>query len=202
MGLGGSRQPEVRVLILGLDDAGKTTFLYRLKHKLSVETVPTIGFNVEMVEAKKKGKNILLTMWDVGGQDSMRSHWEEYYHDTAAVVFVLDSSARRGFGKARQELEKILKNDKLRGRPLILIANKQDVDTALTVTEIKERFNLRKICLGRDWTALPCSASTGVGVEEAFEHIVHLVGMPSDPRAMRESFKDTVHYLKATTTKH
>ncbi|XP_029310053.1 ADP-ribosylation factor-like protein 14 [Cottoperca gobio] len=175
MGLRGSKQPDIQVLLLGLDNAGKSTFLYKLKHNACVNTVPTIGFNVEMLEAKKNRKNITLTLWDVGGQGKMREHWMSFHQDAAAVVFVVDSSSRERLEEARRELENTLRSEQLRGRPLGVLANKQDVNGALTVTELKDKFNLRKICAGRDWFVQPCSASTGFGVEEAFKRVVQMI---------------------------
>ncbi|XP_075954382.1 ADP-ribosylation factor-like protein 14 [Anarhichas minor] len=174
MGLQGSK-PEAQVILLGLDNAGKSTLLYKLKHNMSVSTVPTIGFNVEMLEARKNRKSVAITLWDVGGQGKMREYWPSFHQDAAVVVFVVDSSGRERLEEARKELEKTLKSEQLRGRPLVLLANKQDVNGALTVTEIKDWFNLRKICSGRDWFVQPCSASTGFGVEEAFRQVVQMV---------------------------
>ncbi len=199
MGLRGSKPPEAQVLLLGLDNAGKSTLLYKLKHDACVSTVPTIGFNVEMLEARKNRKNFALTLWDVGGQRKMREHWKSFHPDAAAVVFVVDSSDRRRLGEARRELENTVRSEELRGRPVILLANKQDVNGALTATEIKDRFNLRKVCSGRDWFVQPCSASTGFGVEEAFRRVVQMVKLPSDTGAMKDNIKETVHYLKANS---
>lgn len=192
-------QPEVRVLLLGLDNAGKSTLLYKMKHNMSVSTVPTIGFNVEMIDARKNRKSISLTVWDVGGQRKMRDHWQKFHQDTAAVVFVVDSSDRDRLNEARRELESTLRSHQLRGRPLILLANKQDVNDALTVTDIKDAFNLSKICSGRDWFVQPCSATTGFGVEEALRRVVQMVRLPSEPGAVKDNIKDTVHYLRQTT---
>ncbi|XP_041847866.1 ADP-ribosylation factor-like protein 14 [Melanotaenia boesemani] len=194
-----SKQPEVQVLLLGLDNAGKSTFLYKLKHNACVTTVPTIGFNVEMLDAKKSRKNIAVTMWDVGGQWKMREHWKDFHQNTAAVVFVVDSSDRTRLDEARKELENTLRSEQLRGRPLILLANKQDVNGALTVTELKDRFNMRKACSGRDWFVQPCSASTGFGVEETFRRLVQMVKFPSEASAVKDNIKETVHNLRSTT---
>ncbi|XP_070701504.1 ADP-ribosylation factor-like protein 14 [Pempheris klunzingeri] len=198
MGLRGSKQPEAQVLLLGLDNAGKSTLLYKLKRNECVSTVPTIGFNVEMLEARKNRKSIALTVWDVGGQEKLREHWRSFHQDAAAVVFVVDSSDRERLEEARRELENTLRSEELRGSPLVLLANKQDVNGSLTATEIKDAFNLRKICSGRDWFVQPCSASTGFGVEEAFRRVVHMVKLPSDSGAMKDNIKETVHYLRAT----
>ena len=69
----GSR--EVRILMLGLDAAGKTTILYKLKLPQPVTTIPTVGFNVETVTMGAVKFNI----WDVGGQDKIRPLWRHYY---------------------------------------------------------------------------------------------------------------------------
>lgn len=198
MGQRGSKQREVRVLLLGLDNAGKSTLLYKLKHNASVSTVPTIGFNVEMLEARKNRKHVALTVWDVGGQWKMREHWDSFHQDTAVLVFVVDSSDQKRLNEARRELENTLRSDELRDRPLVLLANKQDVNGALTVTEVKDKFNLTKICLDRDWFVQPCSASTGFGVEEALKRIVQMLKLPSDPGAMKDNIKETVHYIRAS----
>lgn len=66
---------EAWILMLGLDGAGKTTILFKLKIGEVVSSIPTIGFNVETVEYK----NIKFTVWDVGGQDSIRAMWKHYY---------------------------------------------------------------------------------------------------------------------------
>lgn len=193
MGQKGTKLPEARILLLGLDNAGKSTLLYKLKHDACVKTSPTVGFNVETMEVRKKGKNIALTVWDVGGQGPMRQHWKSYYQDTAAIVFVVDSSDRRRLNEAKKEIEMALSCEHLRGRPLIVLANKQDVGDALTVSEIKDGFSLEKLCPVRDWFVQPCSASTGVGVEEAFRRVVSMIKLP---HVTGINIKETVHHLR------
>lgn len=82
------KRKDMRVLMLGLDQAGKTTILYKLKLGEVVSCIPTIGFNVETVEVGKCN----FTVWDVGGQDKIRPLWRHYYPNTQAVVFVIDST--------------------------------------------------------------------------------------------------------------
>ena len=73
--------------MLGLDAAGKTTALYKLKMNEMVTTIPTIGFNVETLQHK----NLEMTVWDVGGQDKIRQLWKHYYENTDALIFLVDS---------------------------------------------------------------------------------------------------------------
>ena len=95
---------EYRILILGLDNAGKTTILYRLQVDEPVTTVPTIGFNVEMV----KHKNLTFQVWDLGGQSSIRPYWRCYYPNTDAIIFVVDSTDVERLEMARAELHSML----------------------------------------------------------------------------------------------
>eukprot|EP00662_Eupelagonemidae_sp_cell21_P044270 gene44270-1976_t len=81
---------DVRMLMVGLDAAGKTTILYKMKLGESVMTIPTIGFNVETVEYR----NFKFTMWDVGGQDKIRKLWRHYFENTNGVIFVVDCNDR------------------------------------------------------------------------------------------------------------
>merc|ERR1712072_1495350 len=95
---------EMRILMVGLDAAGKTTILYKLKLGEVVTTIPTIGFNVETVEYK----NISFTVWDVGGQDKIRPLWRHYYQNTQGIIFVVDSNDRDRIEDAREELVRML----------------------------------------------------------------------------------------------
>uniref|UniRef100_F1LB88 ADP-ribosylation factor 1-like 2 n=1 Tax=Ascaris suum TaxID=6253 RepID=F1LB88_ASCSU len=96
---------QVRILMVGLDAAGKTTILYKLKLGEIVTTIPTIGFNVETVEYK----NISFTVWDVGGQDKIRPLWRHYFQNTQGLIFVVDSNDRERVEESREELHKMLR---------------------------------------------------------------------------------------------
>merc|ERR1712170_76094 len=114
---------EMRILMVGLDAAGKTTILYRLKLGEVVTTIPTIGFNVETVEYK----NISFTTWDVGGRDKIRPLYRHYYQNTQALVFVVDSNDHERLEDARYELHRTVEEDELRDTVLLVMANKQDL---------------------------------------------------------------------------
>ena len=156
---------EMRVVTLGLDGAGKTTILFKLKQNEFVPTIPTIGFNVETLEFK----NVKITLWDVGGQHKLRPLWKHYYLNTQAVIFVLDASNRERLGEAGGELVKLLSEKELKDASLLILANKQDEAECASIEEITDQFQLYKMCCGRSWHIQPTSSITGLGLQEGLE---------------------------------
>ena len=108
------------MIIIGLDNAGKTTILYKLHLGEIVTTVPTVGFNVESMTYE----GLKFQVWDLGGQTGLRPYWRCYYQDTNAVVFVVDSADRERLEFSKQELEIMLQEDELKGVPVLILANK------------------------------------------------------------------------------
>ncbi|XP_051934645.1 ADP-ribosylation factor-like protein 14 [Hippocampus zosterae] len=178
MGMNGSKsRGQVHVLMLGLDQSGKSTLLYKLKYNKSVVTVPTVGFNVETLETDRRSPS--LTVWDVGGQRKMRPHWEHHYADAAGLMFVVDSADQGRLDEARKELHRMLKFESLRGVPLVILSNKQDLRGALSSEAVCQRLDLRQACEGgRPWFIQPCSGITGMGLEEGFRKMVYLIKTP------------------------
>merc|ERR1719502_1046880 len=115
-----SSKKDMRMLMLGLDAAGKTTVLYKFKLGEVVTTIPTVGFNVEEVTYK----NLRMTVWDIGGQDRIRKLWRHYYVGTQGLIFVVDSSDRDRIEEARDELHKMLREDEMRDASVLVYANK------------------------------------------------------------------------------
>merc|ERR1712153_79356 len=132
---------EMRILMVGLDAAGKTTILYKLKLGEIVTTIPTIGFNVETVEYK----NISFTVWDVGGQDKIRPLWRHYFQNSQGLIFVVDSNDRDRVDEARDELNRMLNEDELRESVLLVFANKQDLPHAMPAAEVADKLALHKL---------------------------------------------------------
>merc|ERR1719247_592209 len=155
---------EKRILMVGLDAAGKTTILYKLKLGEVVTTIPTIGFNVETVEYK----NISFTVWDVGGQDKIRTLWRHYFQNTQGLIFVIDSNDSARFEDARQELQKMLNEDELREAFLLVFANKQDLPKAKTAAEVTEKLGLHNM-RNRQWFIQATCATTGDGLYEGLD---------------------------------
>ncbi|XP_061776445.1 ADP-ribosylation factor 1-like [Nerophis ophidion] len=155
---------EMRILMVGLDAAGKTTILYKLKLGEIVTTIPTIGFNVETVEYK----NISFTVWDVGGQDKIRPLWRHYFQNTQGLIFVVDSNDRERCNEAREELMRMLAEDELRNALLLVFANKIDLPNALTPTEVTEALGLHTL-RDRRWFIQATCATNGDGLYEGLE---------------------------------
>merc|ERR1712195_207569 len=152
---------DCRILMVGLDAAGKTTILYKLKLGEVVTTIPTIGFNVETVEYK----NIAFTVWDVGGQDKIRPLWRHYYTNTEGIIFVVDSNDRDRVDEARDELNRMLSEDELRDAVLLVFANKQDLPHAMPAAEVADKLALHKL-RSRTWYIQATCATTGDGMYE------------------------------------
>lgn len=167
----GFGKKECRILMVGLDAAGKTTVLYKLKLGEIVTTIPTIGFNVETVSYK----NIAFTVWDVGGQDKIRPLWRHYYQNTQGIIFVVDSNDRERIDNdspenqgALQELTKLLRAEALAHAPLLVLANKQDLPNAMSVAEMTDKLGLHNI-RDREWYIQATCATTGDGLYEGLD---------------------------------
>jgi ADP-ribosylation factor protein 1 len=160
----GFGKKDMRILMVGLDAAGKTTILYKLKLGEIVTTIPTIGFNVETVEYKK----INFTVWDVGGQDKIRPLWRHYFQNTQGLIFVVDSNDRERVTEACDELNKMLNEDELREAVLLVFANKQDLPNAMSVAEITDKLGLHSI-RNRKWYIQSTCATSGDGLYEGLD---------------------------------
>ncbi|KAH0468722.1 hypothetical protein IEQ34_001954 [Dendrobium chrysotoxum] len=157
-------QKEMRILMVGLDAAGKTTILYKLKLGEIVTTIPTIGFNVETLEYK----NISFTVWDVGGQDKIRPLWKYYFQNTQGLIFVVDSNDRDRVVEARDELHKMFNDDELRDAVLLVLANKQDLPNAMNAAEITDKLGLHSL-RQRHWYIQSTCATSGEGLYEGLD---------------------------------
>ncbi|XP_008294715.1 ADP-ribosylation factor 4-like [Stegastes partitus] len=155
---------QMRILMVGLDAAGKTTILYKLKLGEIVTTIPTIGFNVETVEYK----NISFTVWDVGGQDKIRPLWRHYFQNTQGLIFVVDSNDRERVAESAEELSKMLLEDELKDAVLLVFANKQDLPNALTVSELTEKLGLQAL-RNKTWYIESTCATQGTGLYEGLD---------------------------------
>eukprot|EP00747_Dinoflagellata_sp_TGD_P060498 gnl/TRDRNA2_/TRDRNA2_152051_c0_seq1.p1 gnl/TRDRNA2_/TRDRNA2_152051_c0~~gnl/TRDRNA2_/TRDRNA2_152051_c0_seq1.p1 ORF type:complete len:181 (-),score=49.31 gnl/TRDRNA2_/TRDRNA2_152051_c0_seq1:377-919(-) len=155
---------EAKLMMVGLDAAGKTTILYKLKLGEVVTTIPTVGFNVEQVEYK----NIRMTVWDIGGQDKIRKLWRYYYTGVQGVIFVVDSSDIDRMEDAREELHKVANAEELRDASVLVYANKQDLPGALSASELVDKLALRDLRSAR-WFLQSACAVSGDGIYEGLD---------------------------------
>ncbi|PKY08313.1 putative ADP-ribosylation factor 6 [Aspergillus campestris IBT 28561] len=165
---------EMRILMLGLDAAGKTTILYKLKlTNQDVTTIPTVGFNVESVTYK----NVKFNVWDVGGQDKIRPLWRHYYSGTQGLIFVVDSSDTARIEEARSELHKIINDREMKDALLLVFANKQDVQGHLSPEEVTSALQLNKL-KDKLWYVAPSVATDGTGIFEGLAWLSNNVKTP------------------------
>mmetsp|Transcript_35876 Transcript_35876/g.94013 ORF Transcript_35876/g.94013 Transcript_35876/m.94013 type:complete len:185 (+) Transcript_35876:214-768(+) len=162
---------EARLVMLGLDAAGKTTILYKLKLGEVVTTIPTIGFNVEQIEYKK----LSMTVWDVGGQTRIRPLWRHYFLNTQGLIFVIDSNDRERIGEAKEELDSILTDATMADVSVCIYANKQDLPNAMPPGEIIDKLGLRSWPSRRDWYVQPACASTGDGLFDGLDWMANSI---------------------------
>jgi len=160
-------EKESRILVLGLDNSGKTTILKKLSEEDITHIMPTQGFNINSLVHD----GFKLNVWDIGGQKTIRPYWSNYFEASDALVYVIDSSDRRRLEESGSELNELLLEDKLANIPLLLFANKQDLLQAVPADDIAKELGLANI-RDRTWTIQACSAKTGEGLQEGMEWLV------------------------------
>ncbi|NXG13833.1 ARL11 protein, partial [Grallaria varia] len=173
---------DARVVMLGLDFAGKSTLLYKLKSSQAVETCPTVGFNVESLQTPC---GVSFTLWDVGGQDNLRASWPDYLEDINTLIFVLDSTDKARLSEAVAALEETLSHPSMTGIPVLLLANKQEVLGALAPSELGEMLRWGQLA-GHRWVLRGCSAHTGQGLQEVLAVLGQLLRSPEQSSLSQE----------------
>lgn len=128
----GDEEKEFKILILGLDRAGKTTILERIQHKNEGEPVPTIGYNHKEVRMR----NVTLDTWDLSGQERVRKIWKHYFVETWGIIFVIDWTDLDRLDTAKEELHFLLAEPELSNIPVLILANKQDLPEALSCQKL------------------------------------------------------------------
>uniref|UniRef100_A0A8D3CNN0 ARF like GTPase 5B n=1 Tax=Scophthalmus maximus TaxID=52904 RepID=A0A8D3CNN0_SCOMX len=184
---------EHKVIIVGLDNAGKTTILYQFLMNEVVHTSPTIGSNVEEIVVK----NTHFLMWDIGGQESLRSSWNTYYSNTeqnvvphassvttcdlisltrSFIILVVDSTDRERLVISKEELYRMLAHEDLRKAAVLIFANKQDMKDCMSAAEISKYLTLSSI-KDHPWHIQSCCALTGEGLCQGLEWMTSRAGL-------------------------
>ncbi|XP_044754896.1 ADP-ribosylation factor-related protein 1 [Coccinella septempunctata] len=174
------KKDEYCVLILGLDNAGKTTYLEAAKMKLTknysainpLKITTTVGLNIGRIEVS----GISLNFWDLGGQAELQSLWDKYYAESHAIIYIVDSSDRERIDESKETFDKVIASENLKGVPLLVLANKQDIPECMGVREVKPIFNKNAQLIGkRDCMVMPVSALTGEGVDDGIKWLVDCI---------------------------
>ncbi|KAK2768373.1 hypothetical protein FQN54_000228 [Arachnomyces sp. PD_36] len=161
------KDKEMRILMLGLDNAGKTTIVKRIMKEDVTTVSPTLGFIIKTIDFQ----GYKLNIWDVGGQKTLRSYWRNYFEKTDALIWVVDATDRARVDDCREELAGLLMEERLMGASLLVFSNKTDVEGFMTASEIREKLQLDAIKTHK-WTIMECSAMTGVNLHEGLEWVV------------------------------
>jgi len=169
MDIMGSFTSEKRVLMLGLDAAGKTTIVYKMQLGEVVHTIPTIGFNVETIQYKK----VNFTLWDVGGQTKIRPLWRHYYRGTDALIWVVDASDTERLEESEEEMHAVLSDPALSDAKVLIYANKQDLPGAKKGRTFVNALGLNKI--SQQWYVQECVAVKGEGLYEGLDELLKMM---------------------------
>eukprot|EP00928_Gymnodinium_smaydae_P026795 TRINITY_DN20933_c0_g1_i1.p1 TRINITY_DN20933_c0_g1~~TRINITY_DN20933_c0_g1_i1.p1 ORF type:complete len:182 (-),score=38.15 TRINITY_DN20933_c0_g1_i1:125-670(-) len=142
---------EGEILMVGLDNAGKSTILYKLNLGEVISTAPTVGFNIETVTYGKA----TFTVWDMGGQKQVRPLWRHHYQHAQGLIFVVDSNDPDRMEEAREEIHTTLGEEALANTVVLILGNKQDMPKSLKedalieklrLTELKQPWHLELAC--------------------------------------------------------
>ena len=158
----------MEMVIVGLENSGKTTFINSLSEGTPGETVPTIGLNVKTVQ---KG-NLIIKAWDLGGQVQYRTEWSRYAKGTNVIIFVVDSSATDLISYSRKELHTMLEERDLAGIPLLVLSNKIDISPHLSEPEIIQGLNLDYV-IDNPWLVISISALRGTNIERVVDWLLN-----------------------------
>ena len=159
------REKEMRILVLGLDNAGKTTFLKRLRGEDTSQVAPTLGFNIDTLDLPP----YRLTFWDVGGQRSLRAFWRNYFEETDGLIWVVDSADEARAAESAAELAALVAAERLAQASVLVLANKRDVDGAMSLDALRAVLQLPE----REGLLLaPADSRSGKGLDEAVRWLV------------------------------
>ncbi|KAH9513097.1 ADP-ribosylation factor-like protein 4C [Bulinus truncatus] len=162
--------------MVGLEGTGKTTLLYRLKFRQYTSTIPTIGFNCEKVEVQEgMARGVMFTIWDIGGKDNMRPLWKSYLRSANGILFVVDSSDKESWEEARMELMKLVKTQNPLNIPTLVVANKQDLPSALTPEEVSKVVGVEELSASHPCQLIPTCSITGEGLTEAMDTMYEMI---------------------------
>ncbi|CAD2213245.1 ADP-ribosylation factor family/Signal recognition particle receptor beta subunit/50S ribosome-binding GTPase/Ras of Complex, Roc, domain of DAPkinase/Gtr1/RagA G protein conserved region/Ras family/Elongation factor Tu GTP binding domain containing protein, putative [Angomonas deanei] len=155
------------ILLLGLDNAGKTSLLNHLSDDVETRGSATQGFQIKTLLIS----GVKLNVFDMGGTRAVRYYWRQYYGKADVVIFVIDAADGKRVQEAKEVMEQCLEEEKLAGVPFLIFANKQDLIGAMSPEEMSEELNLTELH-DRSWQIEKCSAKTGEGISEGITWVM------------------------------
>ena len=169
---------EAQVLILGLDNAGKTTTLEQIKaiykktNPMPFNKIPpTIGLNIGRIELN----NVKAIFWDLGGQNSFRVIWDKYYSEAHGLIYIVDSSDSERLDEAVSVFKDMIRHTDLLSIPILIMANKQDLKGALGIEKLESVFDVKTVARSRPCRVQLCSAYTREGITDAMDYLMEQV---------------------------
>lgn len=161
------KEKEMRILMVGLDNAGKTTIVKRINGEDIREISPTLGFNIKTMPYN----GFMLNLWDVGGQKTIRAYWRNYFESTDGLIWVVDSADRTRMQLCAEELHALLKEERLMAASLLIFANKQDIPGALHIDSVSQELRMPEFS-NRNAHIVGCSAVSSAGLREGMDWLV------------------------------
>ena len=169
LGYLGLYNKKANIVFLGLDNAGKSALLHVLKTDRVTQTRPTIHPHSEEL----KMGNLVLNTYDLGGHETARKIWKDYFPAVNAILFLVDSVDTKRFPEARKELENILETPELSNIPIAILGNKIDMEGAVSDEELKASLHFDEIMANetRPIEIFMTSVTKKIGYTKALEWI-------------------------------
>lgn len=170
--------------MVGLDNAGKTATVRGIQGESPEDVAPTVGFS----KIDLKQGRFEVTIFDLGGGKRIRNIWRNYYAESYGVIFVVDSSDIERMEETKEAMTEVLNSPKISGKPVLVLANKQDREGALSEADVIETLSLEKLvnehkCLCQ---IEPCSAVMGYGkkidksIKKGLYWLLHIIAKDFD----------------------
>lgn len=174
---------EMEITLVGLQNSGKTTLVNVLATgKYTADMIPTVGFNMRKIT---KGR-VTLKIWDIGGQPRFRSMWERYCRGVNAILFVVDAADMAKMDMARNELRNLLEKPQLAGVPVLVLGNKNDLETALTAEQMVERLGLASVS-SQEVSCYSISAKNQVNIDMTIQWLLKHAKKDASPSVEAEA---------------
>uniref|UniRef100_A0A7S0BQY1 Uncharacterized protein n=1 Tax=Rhodosorus marinus TaxID=101924 RepID=A0A7S0BQY1_9RHOD len=166
------------LLLLGIDGAGSTTVLYQLVQHERVETIPTLAFNRETLAFE----GMKYEIWDIGGNDKVRPLWTKYAREAHAIIYVVDATDKTRLPMAARELKLFIDDSEnnhypTSKNPLLIFANKQEMDGAKNVDEMREALGMDSLPF-TNYKIVGCSAKTGDNLNDGLHWLTQQLKDP------------------------